>query len=314
MTARCGLPPSLNFPKHLLIYLSGESPLSALRLISELDLYDAIFTDVTIENSPRPDASRLMVASSCLQYVLQHSEARPFSKLLIKSSDAEYYAWCLAAVSPWMKVDWDVSLKRKPKAPPPVSNMAREGFKAPNKLTDLITASCKHRLEITRLKAAALEGDDSLLTRERLGMAIRNWEAHGGSWTIQVLNAILVEAMDRLNTWCDNDDSKYLANLPEYFGLTTLLIELPGCVAFLSEWRKFLDRIIELDVYNAPDIGRLVDGRALSKLLGVKPGRWTGAALDACMAWQLRNPGRVDAEGAIEELKNRREELGIPRS
>jgi hypothetical protein len=45
--------------------------------------------------------------------------------------------------------------------------------------------------------------------------------------------------------------------------------------------------------------------------LGVKPGKWTGAALDVALAWQLRNPGVEDPAGAIEEVRRRKEELGI---
>jgi len=57
---------------------------------------------------------------------------------------------------------------------------------------------------------------------------------------------------------------------------------------------------------------RLLDGRALAQALGVKPGKWTGKALDLCMAWQLRNPDETDPSKAIEEVRMRRDELGIP--
>jgi tRNA nucleotidyltransferase (CCA-adding enzyme) len=35
-------------------------------------------------------------------------------------------------------------------------------------------------------------------------------------------------------------------------------------------------------------------------------------ALDVCMEWQLRNPGVTDAAGAIDEVRERRDELKIP--
>lgn len=82
----------------------------------------------------------------------------------------------------------------------------------------------------------------------------------------------------------------------------------------ITGWQKFLDSIIELDVYDAPTMKRLLDGRSLASALGVKPGKWTGKALDVCLAWQLRNPQETDPSGAIEEIQLRRGELGIPKT
>lgn len=73
-----------------------------------------------------------------------------------------------------------------------------------------------------------------------------------------------------------------------------------------------MDHLVELDVVDAPNIKRLVDGRALSKALGIKPGKWTGKALDVCMEWQLRNPNETDIAGAVEEVRKKKDELEIP--
>ena len=55
-----------------------------------------------------------------------------------------------------------------------------------------------------------------------------------------------------------------------------------------------------------------MDGHAMGAALGVKPGRWTGAALNVCIAWQLRNPGEEDPAGMLDEIRRRKQELGIP--
>ncbi|KMQ81447.1 trna nucleotidyltransferase [Lasius niger] len=86
----------------------------------------------------------------------------------------------------------------------------------------------------------------------------------------------------------------------------------PELESFVSGWQKFLDHLVDLDVYDAPTVKGLVDGCLLTESLGVKPGRWMGKALDVCMAWQLRNPRETDARGAIEEVRRRRDEVGIP--
>jgi tRNA nucleotidyltransferase (CCA-adding enzyme) len=67
-----------------------------------------------------------------------------------------------------------------------------------------------------------------------------------------------------------------------------------------------------LDVIEAPAIRGIVDGKLLSKTLGVKPGIWMGPALNVCMEWQLRNPGTTDTAAAIDEVRKRKEELKIP--
>jgi tRNA nucleotidyltransferase (CCA-adding enzyme) len=69
---------------------------------------------------------------------------------------------------------------------------------------------------------------------------------------------------------------------------------------------------VELDVHDAPSIKRIIDGTALAKALGTKPGRWTGKALDVCVAWQLRHPDESDPAGAVEEVRAKSQELGIP--
>lgn len=86
----------------------------------------------------------------------------------------------------------------------------------------------------------------------------------------------------------------------------------PAQETFLRGWQAFLDHLTELDVWDAPSLKALLDGRSLASALGIKPGKWTGAALNVCTAWQLRNPGATDPEGAIKEVRERAEELQIP--
>jgi len=48
----------------------------------------------------------------------------------------------------------------------------------------------------------------------------------------------------------------------------------------------------------------VIDGKALSNALGLRPGPWMKEALDVVMAWQLRDPSAATVEGAIEQVKN----------
>ncbi|KPM40086.1 hypothetical protein AK830_g6462 [Neonectria ditissima] len=260
--------------------LKGAHPCESLQLIDELGLYSAVFTDPARKSMATPDISKWPIAYKCLDKLIQHPAPGSVGHLLIKDTDEAYYAWNLAAVCPWMNVHDPPNPKRKANAPPPVAVAAREGFKAPNKLIDTITASYRNRNEILSLKKAVCNQATFINERDRFGMAIRKWDTQVGSWRLQVLNAILVESMDNLDQWSPNDTKEQ--------------------TEFVAEWQKFLDHLVKLDVWEAPSLKRLLDGRQLAKALGVKPGIWTGKALEICVAWQLRNPEETDPAGLLE--------------
>ncbi|KAF5022655.1 hypothetical protein F66182_5298 [Fusarium sp. NRRL 66182] len=272
--------------------LKGAHPYDALELIDKLQLFHAIFTDPTRENFPVPDISRWSVAYTCLDQLLADQSSTSIAGRLIQSTDAPYFAWNLAALSPWMVVEEPPNSCKKPKTPPLVAVASREGFKAPNRLSDMIATSHRHRKDIIKLKNSVCNRESYIQERDRFGMAIRRWDSPADTWRLQVLNALLVEALETLSEW-RHDASQEQKD-------------------FLAGWNTFLDHLAELDVYEAPSLKRLLDGRQLAQALGTKPGRWTGQALEVCVAWQLRNPGETDPAGAVKEVQKRKEELGIP--
>jgi tRNA nucleotidyltransferase (CCA-adding enzyme) len=79
-----------------------------------------------------------------------------------------------------------------------------------------------------------------------------------------------------------------------------------------SSWHLFLDRLDELGIMDAPSWKHIVDGKQLSKALGVKAGIWMKEALNVSLAWSFRNPGITDPAEAIDEVRQRAEELQIP--
>ncbi|KAJ3464463.1 hypothetical protein MRS44_009249 [Fusarium solani] len=270
--------------------LKGAHPYQSLEFIDELQLFPAIFTDPTREDLPVPDDSRWRVAYSCLQDLLQDQSPSSIASRLVQTDDATYTAWNLAAICPWMTVEEPPNFRKKANSLPLVAVVAREGFKAPNKLSDIIAASHRHRKEIMTLKRGVCDGESFIQERDQFGMAIRKWDTPAGSWRLQVLNALLVEVMETLQEWNQEKSQKQ---------------------ELVASWVAFLDHLAKLDVYDAPSLKRLLDGRQLAQALGTKPGKWTGQALDICVAWQLRHPGETDPTGAIEEVRKRREELGI---
>ncbi|KAL2263303.1 hypothetical protein VTK26DRAFT_7423 [Humicola hyalothermophila] len=270
--------------------LKGKQPVESLRLIDRLGLYHAVFTDPQRTDMPRPDTTSWRAAYECLEMLEANKTPGSIYDLLVTTEEARYYAWSLATLTPWEQLPDEPPLKPGKPALPLPTQAAREGFKAPNKLSDLITAAHRHRPAIVELKNVVRDGGVGVNERDRFGMAIRGWDSRGGNWKLQVLFAVLVEVAE----WSATDKNR----TPQEW--------------VLAEWQRFLDHLDELDVMSAPSIKRLVDGKLLSKELGVRPGKWMSEALDVALAWQLRNPGVTDPAGAVEEVRRRRNELGIP--
>ncbi|KAI1848189.1 hypothetical protein JX266_005902 [Neoarthrinium moseri] len=270
--------------------LKGNHPKVALERIDRLGLYHTVFTDPERPDMPQPEISKLLVSYECLEFLRQTKTPGSVHDVLVRSDEASYFSWVLAALTPWADVpDLSPTGKGKP-LPPSATLAAREGIKAPNKLCDVITASHKHREEILSLKTAVCEKATYINERDRFGMAIRQWDARGGHWRLQVLSALLVDAHKVLGVKHDH----------------------AADTSFIAGWQLFLDHLQELDVMEAPTLKRIIDGTQLAKALGVKPGRWMAQALDVCVAWQLRNPDATDPAGAVEEVRSKKEELNIP--
>lgn len=101
-------------------------------------------------------------------------------------------------MSPWIPEKDHSGRKQKANALPRVGIIAREGFKASNKLTTVMAACHKHHAEILDLKKAVCENSPIIEQRDTFGMAIRKWEAVGGHWKVQVLGVIMMDAMEQL--------------------------------------------------------------------------------------------------------------------
>ncbi|KAK4221629.1 putative mitochondrial precursor of tRNA nucleotidyltransferase [Podospora fimiseda] len=265
--------------------LKGKHPVESVRLIDRLGLYHAVFTDSARADMPKPDISTWPRAYECLQFLEENNTPGSIFELLVTTEESRYYAWALSTLTPWEQLPDDPPIKSGKLAMPLPTQAAREGFKAPNKLSDIVTAAHRHRQAILDLKAIVCEKKELLTARDHFGMSIRGWDQRGGNWRLQVLYAVLVDVAARTGSETRE--------------------------AVLVEWQQFLDHLVELDVMNVPSLKRLIDGKQLSEALGVKPGKWTGEALEVVMAWQLINPGVEDPAGAVEEVRKRKDELRI---
>ncbi|KAK3380115.1 tRNA nucleotidyltransferase-like protein [Lasiosphaeria ovina] len=276
----------------------GNNPCQSLELIDRFRLYHAIFTNPNREDMPKPDVSNWRAAYQCLGFLERNRAPGSIFDRLVKDDETRAFAWALATLTPWEQLPDDVNPDPKKKPPPPLAaQAAREGFKAHNKLRDVVVAAHRNRSAIVALKEVVRTGQQPQVNDAAVfGMAIRVWDGAAGThWRLQVLFAILVDVEMR----CSAAE-----------GVVGLLQQRDDV---LAEWQQFLDKLVELDVVEAPAVKCIVEGRVLAQLLGSKPGKWMNPALDMVMAWQLRNPGVADYAPAVEEVRARAQELGIVR-
>ncbi|TVY37373.1 CCA tRNA nucleotidyltransferase, mitochondrial [Lachnellula occidentalis] len=245
--------------------LKGQNPLNALQLIDRLGLYQFVFTDPTLQEIPVPSTTNWHFAYDCLEVLKSNETPGSIYKSLVRSEDAKFIAWILTAAVPWAKVPLPQSAKPKTKLPLPYGTLVvREGIKATSKVCDVVTGAFRNFVEITGLRDAIKRKDAYVHERDTIGMSIRRWDFQGKNWRLQVLLAILVEAIN-------NGQNSF--------------------EGLFSEWQLFIDHLTDMDVMDAPSLKLLVNGDELKAALGgVKPGMWMKPALDVCVEWQLRNP------------------------
>lgn len=170
--------------------------MGALQLIDEFGLYETVFSPPDAKHqTPRPDTTAWGTVYGCLDTLRRHRTPGSIYDVLVRSEDCAYYAWVLAALSPWELVAGPAHTGPG-KPPPPRSTVAaQEGIKSPSKLCGVITGAHEHRGAIVALRDAVCRGADYAGERDRFGMAIRKWDSEGGHWRLQVLAAILVERL-----------------------------------------------------------------------------------------------------------------------
>ncbi|KAF2199538.1 poly A polymerase C-terminal region-like protein [Delitschia confertaspora ATCC 74209] len=265
--------------------LKGPDPHMALSLIDRIGLYETVFTDPTRDIDYSPDIKHLKTAYDLVTKLASVSkETSPLAeipKALMRDSEENYLAWICAAMMPW--ADAPMPSPPKPTARPQyiAQLVAREGIKAPNKVSDVIAASLRFAEEIRTVKDACYERikyphrkntREEAIARDTLGMAIRRW---GSTWRTQVLFSLLHEI-------CLGQISRD----------TTL-----------NSYSTFLSHLTSLDILEAYNFKPLLTGKELAKALNSTPGPWMKDALDVVMAWQLQHPNITDPAGAIEAVK-----------
>ena len=184
--------------------LRGPDPLMALSLIDRLGLYDTIFTDPTRNIKSTPDIAYFRSAYNFMNEILSNESAAipdTIARTLAQTPDEKYLAWICATVMPWTDAP-TIPHEKKTRAPYYAAYLvAREGFKAPNKVSDIIAASLHNGESIRQLvdncttqlrRSTTNTAGEDATAPDTLGMAIRRW---GPTWRTQVLFNLIYEVV-----------------------------------------------------------------------------------------------------------------------
>lgn len=249
----------------------------------------------------------------CLEVLQTYETPGSIYQSLVRSDEANYLSWVLAALTPLSAVSNPQPQKVGAKLPLPfATNVAREGIKADNKVCNVVTAAFRNAEAIIRLKLSILKKEPFVTERDTLGMLIRKWDSQGGHWRVQVLFALLVTTLVKAN----HNVNLGLCHFGSAASSADIFTDYESDV--FVDWQKFIDHLESMDLMDAASIKPILDGKRLQKDLDAGPGPWMKEALDVCMAWQMRNPelSESDPENArceaVEEVRRRREELKIP--
>ncbi|KAF7728008.1 CCA tRNA nucleotidyltransferase, mitochondrial [Apophysomyces ossiformis] len=255
--------------------LKGPSPLMAIRLIHELDLYPVMFNPPAgMNGSPAPSLSAVQAAGIIRWYscnaLLQSSPLR------LGSQDELRILYLSAILLPYLRLETE----QKKRTVPAVQVVLRDSIKPLNiKATnaDINTISTFFR-GIPKLREAAEKNAQSTISRSDLGMIIRDLGILWRSVTTLAMVNELLETRNDIN-WCEPD-----------------LLEVDEASDISRKYDALVKQAIEYQIDECYKWKYIVDGKRATQLLGIKPGPVVTQLLRQIMIWQLENPNGTEKE------------------
>ncbi|PBK76666.1 hypothetical protein ARMSODRAFT_1078769 [Armillaria solidipes] len=268
--------------------MKGHSPLHAIQLINEFELYDAIFSAIPLEiKNAFPRTPEKVVLSlqytAVLRALIERPESSPLppvhrTLLLAVNNDttckSRLYLAC--AIAPYIGITYE---DKKKKTYPAAFSVIHDSLKlgTQNHYSDGVPALFAAS---DLLKSPRLDDERFKTKPERvaIGMLLRQKLVHnpstGSHWTSSLLFSLVRE-------------------LGVLYDASSDTIDAEGAEKVIRVYNDFAARIEELDLLGAADAKTLLDGRDVVRILEAKPGPWTGQVLTQVMEWQLEHPERT---------------------
>ncbi|KAJ7225993.1 hypothetical protein GGX14DRAFT_642289, partial [Mycena pura] len=268
-------------------------PTRSIQLINDLSLYNSVFGVIPPEATASLSAPLAPIVSSVEAACILRSVLNPEGSALgdiaavhptlvtaaTNESGAIARLYLASALTPYAGITY---LDRKKKTQSAVECAIRESLKlgAQNHYLDgipLLHAAAQ------LLKNPDLRQEKFKTPSERvaLGLLLREKALHhpssGTRWQLATLFSLVQELVPHYDAETDRLDTTNAAQVIELYN-------------------KFVSRIEELELTNAGEEKPLLNGYAVSRVLGTaQPGAWTGRVLARMIEWRLQNPkGSVD--------------------
>ncbi|KLJ09111.1 hypothetical protein EMPG_15473 [Blastomyces silverae] len=269
--------------------LRGPDPLTALRRINRLGLYDTIFANhrdnagVDTSSWERGYNALTLLLSESTGNLAGSQKTREYvRKTLIRDENERYFAWFLTALAPWATVGSPVSPKPSKPTVPRATTVARDSLRVDNKAASIISAASKNYQTVWDIKSSFLKNeiaDTPSEARVKMGQFIRTL-SH--DWRLCFVLAMLLEVMR-------GQEADHV----------------------FHNYEMLLSYIESTNLLDVCSLRPPINGRDIMNALGVKTGPWMSKAMDMVIEWQLRNPDESSKEAAISEVLRRKDELGL---
>ncbi|KAJ5159643.1 uncharacterized protein N7482_006647 [Penicillium canariense] len=264
--------------------LHGPDPHGALQFIDRLGLYPTIFAnhqdEIMADTSTWPRAYNAL--ARMLRPLSAEAAIERIRQVLLRDDSSHYYGWMIAAFAPWTSVPARSSGSEKRPPPTRPVEVGRDSLRADNKLLFILRDATLNFADIIECKNSLLGNSiqaTSAEVRQKMGLRIRSW---GKDWRLCVVLAILQEVMKGR-----------------------------GLSEVAQEYDRFLAYIVEKDLDSVCELKPIVNGAEIMQHLGAKKGPWMSKATAIVVEWQLLHPEITDKTAVLEEISERRTELGL---
>ncbi|OKL57816.1 hypothetical protein UA08_06968 [Talaromyces atroroseus] len=265
-------------------------PRTALKYIGDLGLYSVIFENQ--QDDAEPNIASWSLAYDALDGIMRlpdredhHSlSVKHIRDILMRDETERNHAWVIAAFVPWALVP-----AREPRSKtekPPVmaraAEVARDNLRMDNKTISLLRDAATHFRDASALKTSVVLNSitgTAAEVRQHVGLQIRYWKK---DWRMIVIMALLQE-----------------------------LVAGAECSQVIREYDVFLSYLEREELLEVTELKPIANGNEVSAALGVRGGKWMSTALEMLIKWQLLHPEIAEKDQALEELKDRRAELGV---
>ncbi|KAJ9294023.1 hypothetical protein DTO271G3_7151 [Paecilomyces variotii] len=270
--------------------IKGPDPLTAFEILYESNLYSTVFLDragylheallhfFPLSGPSIPWPNSWPFAFRNLAFLLQHRSRHYWE------SEAREHIWLIAAWAPLAPL-------RRTSVEKVVKN-ATDAIKTTSKTADLLYDCLKNMDSIHASVRQVTTASDGvvLLSRSALGMAVRSW---GMSWKLQVLYALLADAVSSSQAVNDNDNDNAFSDL-------------------LDGYSKFMNHVFDQGLENAYLAKPILNGREVKSIFKItQNGPFIKEALEGLVQWGFdhEDASKIDA---VEWVRAQKGSFRIP--